>query len=1147
MRILNIVFKNINSLEGEGRVDFDQGPIADSGVFAITGPNGSGKTSILDVITLGLYGETFRFDKPAEHVITKQANDSFAQVEFALDGEKFRSSWHVKRPAAANHGQVLQPEMSLTRLNDEHELLARTPNTVRTRIAELTGMDFHKFSKSMVLPQGDFAAFLNALDSERMDILEKISGTSIYAEYRQQTEDNFQKSLTRLTQLQQDIALIPLLSPEALQAAEQDLQDFKDQVTELKSQQSQLQQQLLTIENIKAIEGRQKQLLERSRKVEAQIEQLQKDLQKIADTQQATQFREELILLDGKQGQIVQSQATLDAYRQELHALQRQFGENVSSAAPSLDGKTLEEQKQAIDTLKLKVSDLKLELPRETELLQSLQLQLDERKASLADIESWLQVHQADASLLTDFPDVVQLRNLRTELAELAGKQKTQANWTKNTSNALKKNQIALRDTKTSVAELSERIEVARRTLLELAQGKSFEELKELLVEQQARVNDFQELHSLAAVNAKFTKKSFFSWFSRNKTPELLDETRLQARLDGLREEMDREENIGKALEQAVLNEALLKKFSGDRGKLVDGKPCFLCGSLHHPYVSKPPIQTNSKKALVDQRGKMQALKAAIDGISSQLAVAKKQGSQLSAREQRLQQMRSQWLVLSNRLNIVSAELDIHNLSLQKRLLDEESQELEKIKNLVNDHAQLQRNVVKWTAEVEAKQALLEKLTASVEQLDATWHNRPPEYVESEQQFASRTAEEKALVDKLEKQLVLLGEKLPGKGKENILFDKLNSRRQDYQIRELRQKGLLEEIASLQDRLQASQARIVSYQEQMADGLSSLQSEESLGLHLAILEKQKLIVELERQLATQQLELDAMRRGLTNKIPGGVFADVDSLRTALGLLDRRSEIEQTLEQQNQQLAKIGEDLAKVSVDLQNELAITPANLNEADLLTIQRQLSQKIDIAEQEVATLGTKLDKQTAYREKYQNLQALLAEQLGMHAQAEAEMQLINDEQGGFRRRIQQLLVDNLLSQANRILEKLSGRYYIRSLASDNGLALEVEDTKQKNLRRLPKTLSGGESFVVSLALALALAEIANNGKAIDSLFLDEGFGNLDAEALYLAMSALEGLKTQGKTVGVISHVEAVKKRIKTQIELVKKANGMSELKMVA
>lgn len=1147
MRILNISFKNINSLEGEGRIDFDQGPIADSGVFAITGPNGSGKTSILDVITLGLYGETFRFDKPAEHVITKQTNDSFAQVEFALGGETFRSSWQVKRLADANQGQSLQPEMALIRLNDEHELLARTPNTVRTRIAELTGMDFHKFSKSMVLPQGDFAAFLNALDSERMDILEKISGTAIYTDYRNQAEANYQQTRNRLAQLQQDIELIPLLSQEALQASEHDLQDFNEQVAELKDQQIQLRQQLSGFKNINAIEGRKRKLADQAQQITAQIDHLQQDLQRIAGIRQAAQFREEVVLLDGKQVQIAQSQESLAAYRRELAMLQEQLGSAAGDNAPGLVGKSIEEQKQAIDALKLKVSELKLDLPRETEAVQVVQQQLDEKKASLTEVESWLQQHQADAGLAQDFPDVVRLRNLRTELAALGGKQKTQANWSKNTSTALKKNQTALNEAKTTIADLKERIEAAQKTMLELAQGKSFDELKDLLIEQQGRVNDFQELYSLASVNAKFTQKGFFSWFSRNKEPALPDVDRLQARLDALQEEMSREENIGKALEQAVANEALIKRFSGERGKLVDGKPCFLCGSLQHPYVTKPPVLANSKKALVDQRGKMQALKTAIDGVSSQLAVAQKRGTQLSAREQRLQQMRSQWQVLSNRLNAVSAELDIDNLSLQKRLLADETQELEKIKNLVSEYAQLQRNVAKWAAEIETKQALLEKLTSSIEQLDAAWNNRPPEFIEVEQHFNNGKAEEKALVEKLEKQLGLLGEKLPGKGKENALFDRLNSRRQDYQIRELRQKGLQEEIASLQERLQASQAKIIAYQQQMTDNLSALQSEEWLGLHLAVLEKQKLIADLERQFSTQQIELEAMQRILASKITGSGFNDVDSLKEALALIDRQIEIEQIAEQQNSQLTAIHQELSKVDAELQQELAGLPSKLNEADLLAMERQLVQKLDIAEHEVRTLETKLDKQQGYRDKYQTLQAQLAEQLALHNQAEAEMKLISDEQGGFRRRIQQLLVDKLLSQANQILEKLSGRYYVRSAVSEHGLALEIEDTKQKNLRRLPKTLSGGESFVVSLALALALAEIANNGKAIDSLFLDEGFGNLDAEALYLAMSALESLKTQGKTVGIISHVDGVKKRIKTQIELVKKANGLSEMKMVA
>jgi exonuclease SbcC len=148
------------------------------------------------------------------------------------------------------------------------------------------------------------------------------------------------------------------------------------------------------------------------------------------------------------------------------------------------------------------------------------------------------------------------------------------------------------------------------------------------------------------------------------------------------------------------------------------------------------------------------------------------------------------------------------------------------------------------------------------------------------------------------------------------------------------------------------------------------------------------------------------------------------------------------------------------------------------------------------------------------------------------------------FRRRVQGRVAGQLLSQTNQILEKISGRYYLRQVPSEQGLALEVEDTYQANVRRLPKTLSGGESFVVSLALALGLSELANNGRSVDSLFLDEGFGNLDAESLYTVISTLESLHTHGKTVGVISHVEAVQKRFKAQLQVVKKPNGMGELK---
>ena len=176
MRILNIHFKNINSLEGESRINFEQSPFSDTGVFAITGPNGSGKSSILDVITLGLYGETFRFNRPAGHVMTKHTTESFSEIEFALGGEKYKSSWHVQRATGNPESELMPPEMQLIRLKDG-EVLANTHHDVCARMTEITGMNFRNFTRSIMLAQGDFTAFLNALDSERMDILEKIIST----------------------------------------------------------------------------------------------------------------------------------------------------------------------------------------------------------------------------------------------------------------------------------------------------------------------------------------------------------------------------------------------------------------------------------------------------------------------------------------------------------------------------------------------------------------------------------------------------------------------------------------------------------------------------------------------------------------------------------------------------------------------------------------------------------------------------------------------------------------------------------------------------------------------------------------------------------------------------------------------------------
>ena len=147
------------------------------------------------------------------------------------------------------------------------------------------------------------------------------------------------------------------------------------------------------------------------------------------------------------------------------------------------------------------------------------------------------------------------------------------------------------------------------------------------------------------------------------------------------------------------------------------------------------------------------------------------------------------------------------------------------------------------------------------------------------------------------------------------------------------------------------------------------------------------------------------------------------------------------------------------------------------------------------------------------------------------------------FRKFAQGLTLNNLVYLANEQLNKLDGRYQLQCQQSDT-LSLEVLDTWQGDSLRDTKTLSGGESFLVSLALALALSDLVSNKTSIDSLFLDEGFGTLDNDTLEIALVALDNLNASGKMIGIISHVEALKERIDVQIKVEKQSGlGISTL----
>ena len=1144
MRILNIHFKNINSLEGEHSVDFELAPFTDTGVFAITGPNGSGKSSILDVITLGLYGETFRFNRPADHVMTQQTTDCFATIEFSLEGEKYRSTWSAQRATDdASHG-LLPIEMSLYRYSDG-KILAETPQQVCTQIADITGMNFRSFTRSILLAQGDFSAFLNALDNERMDILERIIGSDIYADYKKELLDNADKAQKTLDRLKQELDSIAFMDADQLDACEQDLIAFTEQLAELRDDQKHTKQQheqLTTITLLQTHIADQEHDLKTG---QTQLVDLQLKLSKLSAGQDALVFKDAINAIAEKEQLIQQAQLSLNDFQIELHQLKTQLS-SEQPAPEEITGRSFSAQQQTLEKLKDQLSQTDLTIQTETTQWQSLSDQYGEKQTTLAQLAQWLQEHALDECLLTNFPELGVLKKCRVELLETSKKQASFGKHSKKALSTFKNNTTALAVERQKLAELKQKIPLDEQELIDLAEGHSTDDLDALRLEQQERIKDLQQLYQLAQKHQKLTTGgSFFSLFKAREQPDF-DIDVLTIELERLRLEMLREANIKKVLEDAISNEGLLKKMAPSRVHLVDGKPCALCGALQHPYAKFPPTPSNSKQALIDQKAKVRALTEKISTTDSHINIAKKQVERNSSRGTQRQQIRTQWLSLCNRLNVASPDLDITKLALMQALIQTESDELNNTLHFVKRYRNKQADIKKAKTLLTNCTTTIEQLQVSIEQLSSSNEGLTQEQLDLATALNTYQEQERQLADQVLAQLTLLGEKMPNRGQEDSLFDKLNARRQDYHGCAFRHKSLIEELASLEAQQTACQAEVLRCNELALIYTEQLQKEQLLSLHLALIEKQSLIAAKEQALAILAQELPDLQRNLQEKLASTSFTSIQEISDLLGLIANRADLEHTKGALEQHIEDLNASLAEHQNQLATELANIDLSISLTDLKAQLKSLNEKIDIAEMEVLHLQKQLEDQQQLQQHYEMVSLQWQQQVAISQPYFAEVALFATENNGmaFRRRVQQRIADQLISQTNALLEKISGRYYLRKGHSEQGLALEIEDTYQANGRRLPKSLSGGESFIVSLALALGLSELANNGRSVESLFLDEGFGNLDADALYTVISTLESLQTHGKTVGVISHVEAVQKRIKAQLQIVKKANGMGELK---
>ncbi len=288
-------------------------------------------------------------------------------------------------------------------------------------------------------------------------------------------------------------------------------------------------------------------------------------------------------------------------------------------------------------------------------------------------------------------------------------------------------------------------------------------------------------------------------------------------------------------------------------------------------------------------------------------------------------------------------------------------------------------------------------------------------------------------------------------------------------------------------------------------------------------------------------EAELTERNLLEQSSAAGFGALNDIRDGLAILQGEQELMSRLSGAEGALTAAREALAALRPKHATQDSLDTVRWKISDAVKRQKALYQDIDGFER---TLEQHRQAEREYRELLQAIavqEKAYAEAMDVQRSIEGSSE---NEAGG---KLQQLLLKQLMEETNKHLPALSsGRYTLRP-AKENALGLHIEDALQARALRSVKTLSGGESFLVSLCLALGLSDMAGKHRKIESLFLDEGFGVLDDEMLYKVMSALKGLRANGKTVGIVSHVKRLAEEIPTQIRLEKGPGGSSLITVVA
>jgi exonuclease SbcC len=1073
MRILQVRFKNLNSLVGEWKIDLTQPAFASDGIFAITGPTGAGKTTILDAVCLALYGRTPRLNKVTKtgnEIMSRQTGECFAEVTFETQTGRFRCHWSQHRARKKPDGELQAPKHEIANA-DSGEIFESKIRGVADQIESATGMDFDRFTRSMLLAQGGFAAFLQAVPDERAPILEQITGTEIYSQISIRVHERQREEREKLNVLQAETAGIVILAPE---------------------QEEEIQQ---------ALESKQKE--------EADL------AAKSVDTGKAIAWLTAIAGLEKEIGSLAEEafrlQSDSDAFKPERDKLSR------ATKAASLDGAYA-----TLTALRKQQADDQAALKTEEEALPELESSAKGQAESLKLTEQ--QTVNVKEELKAEAPLIQKIRSLDQKLA---GQKK------------------AVSEGEESCKKDAAKIDADKQARLK-EQGKRIEAQKNL-----ERVDDYLKKHAqdewlisgLAGVEEQLGGLlSKQKEIDRKEADEKMAEKVLRqatkshddcqkqcgTRKQGL-EEASKNLQHGKDALSQFLGDRLLREYRSEketllremaflakiaeledhRAKLEDGKPCPLCGATEHPFAEgNVPVPDETEH-------KIEALTKLISTAEDQEAAVKKLEEVEAEARKNLTEGEKQETAAAN------------DKKIAEKTLAEVKEVLEKLQTdfVVQKQAVSAKLLPLGISDIpDADVSLL--LESLKERLNA-WQTQVKKKIDIERQSGDLDGEMKRLDAIIETQSKALAEK-----------------------RE-RLEGLNKEYTT------GCEERIQLYGDRNPD-------DEELRLNKAIsiaedAEKKTRDRhnELQQQWNSAKTRVESLKKRIYLREPELRKSETDFFVALepVGFLDEKQFLEARLSaKQRDELAVKAKELDDSQTDLkarqkdrETRLAMEIARkVTDKSLEELEPQFKEYEDSLKELreiIAGFKHKLSENTFAKERIREKQAAIEAQKNECRRWGNLHELIGSSDGKkYRNFAQGLTFEMMVGHANRQLQKMTDRYLL--ICDDaQPLELNVIDNYQAGEIRSTKNLSGGESFIVSLALALGLSHMASKKVRVDSLFLDEGFGTLDEEALDTALETLACLQQDGKIIGVISHVSTLKERIATQIQVIPQTGGRSTL----